>query len=99
MRLGFPELLRRLRSQHNITQRELADKIGVDYTYISKIENEALDPPSEETLIKMAYVFGVDKYDFIMAAGKLPRDFEFVVKTDEEIQKMIKERLRKEERG
>ena len=98
MRLGFPELLRRLRAQHHITQRDLADKIGVDYTYISKIENEALDPPSEDTLIKMADVFGVDKYEFILVAGKIPSEFEHVIRTDEEIVKLIKDRLRKEER-
>lgn len=92
--MSFGTMLKKLREQHNITQRELASKVDVDYTYISKIENEALDPPSEETLIKMADVFGVDRYDFILSAKKIPTDFEFAIRTNEDIVKALKEAVK-----
>lgn len=35
----FGQKIRRLRKTRRITQTELAESIGVDFTYISKIEN------------------------------------------------------------
>lgn len=93
--MSFGSMLQKLRAQHNITQRDLASRVGVDFTYISKIENEALDPPSEETLIKMADVFGVDRYDFILSANKIPTDFDFAIKTNKDIVKSLKEAVKK----
>lgn len=92
--MGFGELLKRLRTQWNLSQRALADLVGIDFTYISKIENEALDPPSEETLIKMADVFKVDRYDFILSAGKMPTDFEVAIRSNKEIVKALKEAVK-----
>lgn len=92
--LGFGEVLKRMRAQHGISQRELAERVGLDFTYISKIETETLPPPSEEKLIEIAKVFGVDQYDFIIYAGKVPTDFEIVIRTDEEIQKLLKEKVK-----
>lgn len=41
----------------NLTLRELAGELDVDFTYLSKIEN-GLDVPGEETLRKVAARFG-----------------------------------------
>ena len=32
-------ILRKRRLEQNLTQRDLAQKVGLDYTYVSKIEN------------------------------------------------------------
>ena len=82
-----------MRDQHSMSQRELAEIIGIDFTYISKFENGHQDPPSEEIIIKMADVFGVNKYDLIICAGKTPSDFAWVIKVDDEVQQLLKEKV------
>lgn len=37
------KLIRKLREERGITQRKLAEAIGSNYTYLSKIENGRLD--------------------------------------------------------
>jgi transcriptional regulator with XRE-family HTH domain len=91
----FGEALKKLRKQRDISQRALAELVGVDYTYISKIESGALNPPSEDTLIKMAKALDVDRYDFIMLAGKIPTDFEHAIRENKDIQKALKEIIMK----
>ena len=41
--MTFGERLRQLRKAKNLNQSELADKVGINFTYLSKIENEQLD--------------------------------------------------------
>ena len=55
-----------------ITQRELAARIGVDFTYVSKIEHNALAyPPSEATIRAIARELEEDGYEYIELADKL----------------------------
>ena len=48
--MDFPERLRSLRKEAQLSQRDLAERIGVDFTYLSKIENGRVEPPSEAVL-------------------------------------------------
>jgi DNA-binding XRE family transcriptional regulator len=48
-----PALVREARKRLGLTQRELAEKIGVNYTYISKIEN-GHSRPSRPVLAALA---------------------------------------------
>ena len=52
--MDFPERLRTLRKQAQLSQRDLAERVGVDFTYLSKIENRRADPPSEAVLRSIA---------------------------------------------
>lgn len=79
----FGKQLKELRKIKHITQRELANKIDVDFSYISKIETGALDPPSEELIIKIAKVLGVDSEELILSAKKVPSNFkELIIEED-----------------
>ena len=49
---NFGQYLKKIRLTHNVSQRELANNIGVDFTYLSKIENGKLEPPAEDTIKK-----------------------------------------------
>lgn len=69
--MAFGPLLRDLRKQRRLTQQQLADAVGVDYTYISKVENSRVDPPSEVTIRKIATVLDADPEDLLARAGKL----------------------------
>ena len=40
----FGQTLRELRRSKKVTQRDLATRVGVDFSYISKVENEPLTP-------------------------------------------------------
>ena len=55
--MRFGEKVRALRKAKNLGQRTLAAKVGVSFTYVSRIENENLDfgpYPSEELIVKLA---------------------------------------------
>lgn len=59
-----------------MSQRELAGKVGIDFTYLSKIENEILPPPSEEKIALLAKALGADKAVLLGAARKVPADLQ-----------------------
>ena len=80
--MDFAERLRSLRREARLSQRELAAKIGVDFTYLSKIENRRVEPPSEAVLKRisgeLAGKLGVNETELadelITLAGKVPSD-------------------------
>lgn len=78
----FGEIIKEARKHKKITQRELADKIGVDFTYISKIETGALDPPSELVINKISNILEIDNSKLFLAARKVPTDFKNTIMDD-----------------
>jgi transcriptional regulator with XRE-family HTH domain len=74
MKITFGQLLKDSRRLGNVSQRELATKVGVDYTYISKVENDRLPPPSAETIEKIAAVLGIPSTNLLMHAKKIPTE-------------------------
>jgi len=71
----FGARLRELRKQAGMTQRELADKVNVSFTYISKIENGVVVHPSKGVILKLAEVLNADKKDeLLILAGRVPSD-------------------------
>ena len=48
--MKFGNRLRDLRRTAGLTLRELAVRINVDFSYISKLENGQLPPPSEQVI-------------------------------------------------
>ena len=71
--MTFGEKIRKLRKKKNMTQRELAVAAGVDYSYISKIENNRLDyTPSIKTILRIANVLDVDELELLDSADKVP---------------------------
>ena len=72
----FGEYLRSKRKEAGISQRELASRISVDYSYISKLENDRLPPPSARTVVSIAEVLATSRDDFLARVGKIPSDVE-----------------------
>jgi len=73
---SFGDRIRELRKEKNLSQRALGEKVGVSFTYISKIENEKLDfgdYPSEDLIRKMAKALGADIDDLLLLAEKIPK--------------------------
>jgi len=80
--MTFGEIIKELRKQRGMTQRELADQLQVNFTYISKIENDKLEVlPSEDLIRRMAEVLETDAEELLDLAGKLDlRQLQQVVK-------------------
>jgi HTH-type transcriptional regulator, competence development regulator len=75
--MTFGERIRELRKGKNLSQRDLATEVKVNFTYISKIENEKLDfgdYPSEELIIKLARVLEADADELMILAKKVPEN-------------------------
>ena len=66
------ERIRDRRRQLDIRQRVLADKVGIDFTYLSKVENDRGDPPSDETIVRIAHGLDLDELELLSLAGKVP---------------------------
>jgi len=72
--MTFGNRVRELRKQKGLSQRELAKEAGIDFTYLSKIENDRTEPPSEKVIRKLARHLDVDADELIALAGKVPAD-------------------------
>jgi transcriptional regulator with XRE-family HTH domain len=73
--MKFGQRVRELRKSKELTQRQLAHRLGVSYSYISKVENERLhfgDYPSEKFIHKLADELEVDEEELLLLADKVP---------------------------
>jgi len=73
--MGFGKKVRQLRAEKRLGQRALAKAVGVNFTYISKIENGKLgfgDYPSEELILRLAKALEVDAEELLLLAEKIP---------------------------
>jgi transcriptional regulator with XRE-family HTH domain len=68
----FGQRIKRLRLESRMTQRELAAKLKIDYTYLSKLENDRGEPPGETTIRGLAKLLSVEPEELLALAGKLP---------------------------
>ena len=73
--MTFGEKVRELRQAKQLTLRELAAKVGVGFTYISKIENHKLEEghaPSERLIHKLAAELNGSEEELLLLAQKVP---------------------------
>lgn len=69
--MRFGSRFHELRRQHQLTQRDLAARLGVDDSYISKIEHDQLDqPPSEDLIRRFAAIVEADAEALLDLAGR-----------------------------
>ena len=81
---AFGHRIRRRRLELGFTQREVAERVarrlkesnrrGFDVTYLSKIENERLPPPSAPAILALATELADDADELLALAGKAPPD-------------------------
>lgn len=73
--MTFGERLRELRQAKRLTLRDLAAKVGVGFTYLSKIENHKLEEghgPSEKLIHKLAAELDASEEELLLLAEKVP---------------------------
>ncbi len=91
----FGDRLKELRLLARLTQRQLADLIGVDFSYLSKIENGVLPPPSERVLSQLAEALNTDKDELLILAGKIPADIAEMLKNRKTLELLRSRRTQK----
>src|SRR5437870_13864770 len=89
----FGQRIRQLRKERNLTQRELAERVaaqlkaddrrGFDVTYLSKIENDKLPPPSTIAIMQLAKELDAHSDELLALAGKAPMDLGQTLKESE----------------
>lgn len=88
--MTFGEYFRDLRREHKFSQKQLADKIDVSYTYISKIENDVFPPPSVETLEKVAKAYKMENANELLIEAKIiPEDVKEAIRNDKELLRFL----------
>ena len=77
MKLG--DRLKKLRKARGWTQKELADKVGLTPTYISKLERGQVLQPQEKTIRKLAETLEADEEDLMLLGKRVPINLRSVV--------------------
>ena len=70
---SFGFLLRKLRLKKGLSIKKLSSNLNINYTYISKLENNK-SVPSEDFIKKVSDIFGYDQEELMLRAGKIPDD-------------------------
>ncbi len=79
--MTFGQRVKELRLGCGLTQRQLAERIKVDFTYLSKIENGRLEhTPSIRTIQGLAQALEVDELELMELANKVPPVLEAIVR-------------------
>jgi len=81
---GFGDYIRTARSTHAETDvrfslRQVAQRIGVEPAYLSKVERGLVAPPSEATIVRLATDLGEDPDVLLALAGKVGSDLQAII--------------------
>lgn len=69
-----------LQSDRRYSLRQVAQRAGIKPTYLSKIERDELDPPSERTTLALAKEVGEDPDVMLALAGKVSSDLQAIIR-------------------
>ena len=76
----FGVFIRRVREAKEIGLREMAKKIGVSPTYLSKVERDEFPPPAEDKVRKIAGILGLDPDELLALAGRVASDLTEIIR-------------------
>ena len=82
---SFGDTTRKLREclrkeDRSFSLRQVAQRIGVEPAYLSKIERGDVAPPSEATTVRLAKELGEDPDVFLAMAGKVSGDLQEIIR-------------------
>jgi transcriptional regulator with XRE-family HTH domain len=60
--------------------RQVAERLGIEPSYLSKVERDIGSPPSEDTLVRLAADLGLDPDVLLAMAGKVSSDLQAVIR-------------------
>ena len=76
----FGAFIRRKREEKDLGLREMAKKIGISPTYLSKCERDEFPPPSEDRVRAIAKELECDVDDLLARAGRVSSDISDIIK-------------------
>ena len=80
------------KSDPTYSVRQVAQRIGVEPSYLSKVERDEEAPPSEEKIVRLAAELGEDPDVLLAIAGKVSSDLrDAILKRPELFAKLIRE--------
>lgn len=88
---SFGYKLRELRRSKDVSQRDLAERVGIDFSYISKVENDRLPPPAADTIVKICEVLDVSPDELLAATGKMTTDAKEMLGTSTAAQAFVRQ--------
>jgi transcriptional regulator with XRE-family HTH domain len=95
MNKKFGDLIRQARKDKGYSQRELAKHIGLDFTYLSKLENDRADyAPKEDVIRAIARNLSLDEEELIFLAGRIPHQEEDVLRQNYKDMPLLFRRMR-----
>ena len=68
----FGVALRSRRRAAGLSQRALAARTNLDFSYISKVENGRLPPPAADTIVALSRALGSPPEDLLALTRKIP---------------------------
>jgi transcriptional regulator with XRE-family HTH domain len=87
----FGVALRARRRAAGMTQRDLAEQSGLDFSYISKLENDRLPPPAADTVVTLCRILGIPAEELLSLTGKIPSDVQATLSTSVNAQRFLSE--------
>jgi transcriptional regulator with XRE-family HTH domain len=76
----FGAFIRGKREAKEIGLREMAKRIGVSPTYLSKVERDEFAPPTEEKVRRIAGILGSDADELLARAGRVASDLTEIIR-------------------
>ena len=82
---GFGEVVRkerehRMRTDATYSVRQVATRVGIEPSYLSKVERDEVAPPSESTIRRLAIELDLDADVLLALAGKVSTDLQEVIR-------------------
>jgi len=91
--MSFGKLIADLRTKEGLGIKALAPRVGITYTYLSKLENGRAFP-SADVIRKLARYFEYDEDVMMLAAGRIPADtLEILQRNPQEAIAFLKEKF------
>lgn len=87
---SFGKRIQQLRRDRKLTQRTVAEKLHIDFTYLSKLENGHGEPPGEETVRGLAKLYDVDVEELLALAGRIPAELRERAQEDPEFATLLR---------
>lgn len=63
--IKFSKTLKLVRKSKGMTQEQLAERSGIDYKYLQKLESKNPSSPTLQVLEKLAFGLGISLQEFI----------------------------------
>lgn len=77
--MTFGERLKQLRREAGVTQRRLAETTNLDFSYISKLENDRNPPPAADTIVRICEALKISPERLLALKGRLPSEIQETV--------------------